>query len=124
MNSIFLETSSFCLVREEYLPDTVYARLQQLLMADPDSGMVMPGCGGLRKLRVADAKRGKGKRGGTRVIYLYVPEAMRFYMIDVYGKDEQEDIPAADKKLFRRIADEIKAEAFAQHKKWQEENQL
>jgi len=45
-------------------------------------------------------------------------------MIDVYGKDEQEDIPAADKKLFRRIADEIKAEAFAQHKKWQEENQL
>jgi len=112
------------LVREEYLPDTVYARLQQLLMADPDSGMVMPGCGGLRKLRVADAKRGKGKRGGTRVIYLYVPEAMRFYMIDVYAKDEQEDIPAADKKLFRRIADEIKAEAFAQHKKWQEENQL
>ena len=52
--------------------------LQRELMNDPESGAVMPGCGGLRKIRIADPGRGKGKRGGARVIYLHVPEASVF----------------------------------------------
>ena len=55
------------------------------------------------------------------MIYLHVPEAKRFYLIDVYGKDEQDDIAAADKKILGRLAMEIKAAAIAQYKKWEEE---
>ena len=55
----------------------------------------MPGCGGLRKLRIADPGRGKGKRGGARVIYLHTPEANVFFLITIYGKGEKGDLSAA-----------------------------
>ena len=78
MNQTFLVTTGFSEYREDLLPDMAYAALQRLLMVDPDAGDVMPGCGGLRKLRTADPRRGKGKRGGARVIYLSVPEVYLF----------------------------------------------
>lgn len=82
-------------------------------MDDPDAGDVMPGCAGLRKLRISHAERGKGKRGGARVIYLYIPDVKRFYMIDVYGKDEQDDLSPADKKAFRVLTQAIRNAAEA-----------
>jgi hypothetical protein len=121
MRATFVEARGFSGCREEYLSDVLYARLQQLLMARSDAGDVMPGCGGLRKVRVGDALRGKGKRGGIRVVYLHVPEAGRFYMIDVYDKDERDDLSPADKKLFRQLARAVKAAAVAQSEKRQEE---
>ena len=73
----------------------------------------MPGCGGLRKIRIADPKRGKGKRGGARVIYLYVPEAKWFFMLDIYGKDEQDDLSPAQKKTLAQLINELKHQALA-----------
>ncbi len=70
---------------------------QRDLVNAPERGDVMPGCGGLRKYRIADPRRGKGKRGGARVIYLYVPEASVIYLITVYGKDQKDDLSANDK---------------------------
>ena len=67
-------------------------------MENPNAGAVMPGCGGLRKIRTVDARRGKGKRGGARVIYPHVPAAERFYMLDIYSKDEKDDLSAGEKK--------------------------
>ena len=122
MKATFVEVAGFSGDREDYLSDVEYARLQQLLMANPEEGDVMPACGGLRKVRIGDASRGKGKRGGARVIYLHVPEAKRFYMIDVYGKDEQDDLSPADKKRFRQLALAVKAEAVAKYKKRLKEN--
>jgi hypothetical protein len=92
------------------LDEETYRRLQQELLADPDRGDVIPGCGGLRKARVSQAGRGKGKRGGARVIYLNIPEANRIYMLTVYGKDEQEDLTSDQKKVLRAIAEEVRAE--------------
>ena len=123
MKATFVEVSGFSEDREDCLSDVLYAQLQQRLMVNPEEGDVMPGCGGLRKIRIGDAGRGKGKRGGARVIYLHVPEARRFYMIDVYGKDEQVDLSPADKKLLRQIALTVKAEAVARYKKWIQENE-
>jgi hypothetical protein len=80
-------------------------------MNNPDRGDVMPGCGGLRKLRVSDPGRGKGKRSGARIIYLYVLEAKRFYMLDVYGKDEKDDLSTAEKKFLSQLADEVRSQA-------------
>lgn len=71
----------------------------------------MPGCGGLRKLRAADPNRGKGKRGGARIIYLYVPEVKRFFLLDIYGKDEKDDLSANEKKVLAKLADELRKQA-------------
>jgi hypothetical protein len=73
MKKLFIETTGFTREVIARLDDRTYAEFQTRLMANPDEGEVMPGCGGLRKIRLADPKRQKGKRGGSRVIYLHVP---------------------------------------------------
>jgi hypothetical protein len=75
---------------------------------DPDTGVVMPGCGGMRKMRVPDPKRGKGKRGGARVIYLHIQEADQIHLVTVYGKDQKDDLSADDKKLYRQFVQILK----------------
>jgi hypothetical protein len=113
MKATFIESSGFTEWVVEHLPDETYAALQQQLMADPDSGDVMKGCGGLRKARTADPSRGKGKRGGARVIYLYVPEARWFFMLDIYGKGEKDDLNAKERKQLAQLADRLKKQALA-----------
>lgn len=113
MKAIFIESSEFTVWVSEHLPDDRYAALQQELMDDPTKGTPMPGCGGLRKVRIADPSRGKGKRGGARVIYLYVPETRWFYLLDVYGKGEKDDLGAAEKRVLSRLAETLKRESKA-----------
>jgi len=64
MKKTFIESSEFTDWVRRYLDDDVVAALQQSLLEAPDRGAVIPGCGGLRKIRPADPRRGKGKRGG------------------------------------------------------------
>ncbi|MDB5334556.1 MAG: toxin HigB-2 [Planctomycetaceae bacterium] len=111
MQATFVETTDFTEWVTEFLPDDLYSRVQYELMNEPDRGAVMPGCGGLRKLRTADPRRGKGRRGGARLIYLYVPDIRCFYMVDIYGKDEKEDLSSDDKNALRQLADTLKIEA-------------
>jgi len=59
-------------------------------------------------LRIEDPKRQKGKRGGARVIYLHIPEAGHFLMLDIYGKDEKDDLSFSEKKDLRELAREYK----------------
>jgi hypothetical protein len=68
---VFIEAPAFTRYVREYLSDDGYAVLQKELSANPDHGDVMPGTGGVRKLRWADSRRSKGKRGGLRIIYYY-----------------------------------------------------
>lgn len=69
MKALFVELPAFERYRSSYLDDDAFARLQMTLMRNPESGDVIEGTGGLRKMRFADTRRGKGKRGGLRVIY-------------------------------------------------------
>jgi hypothetical protein len=119
MKATFVESTGFTESVCDLMDDRAYARLQTKLMEEPDTGKVMPGCGGLRKLRIADPKRGKGKRGGARVIYLHVPEAKRFYMLDAYGKDEKDDLSPDEKKELRELAEQLKKEAIASYAQWE-----
>lgn len=112
MRKLFIETMVFTEGVTAMLDDETYAAFQKQLMADPESGHVMPGCGGLRKVRVRDPKRQKGKRGGARVIYLHVPEANWILLLDIYSKDEKEDLAASEKKVLRQLAEQFKAEAI------------
>lgn len=106
----FIESIEFTEWVTEHLSDEGLATLQRDLRRNPDAGDVMPGCGGLRKVRIADPIRGKGKRGGIRVIYLHVPEAHVIFLMDGYGKGEQEDLSASDRKLLKALADHYKQE--------------
>jgi hypothetical protein len=69
MKAVFIELPAFERHREHYLDDDGFRYLQDTLMAFPEAGDLIEGTGGLRKLRFADARRSKGKRGGLRVIY-------------------------------------------------------
>ncbi len=119
MKAVFVESRNFTKWVSAYFPDEAYAELQQELMDNPQKGGAIRGCGGLRKVRSADPQRGKGKRGGTRVIYLYVPEAKWFFMLDVYGKGEKEDLTPDEKKQLTALAGELKKQAIAAAKRWQ-----
>lgn len=76
------------------------------LINHPDAGDVIPGSGGVRKLRWA--AKGKGKRGGARIIYLYVVIAARIYLIRCYAKNVKTDLTADEKKELRQIAAYLK----------------
>lgn len=112
MRKTFVESRGFTARLRELLDDETYRTLQNELMARPEKGDVMPGCGGLRKVRVADPRRGKGKRGGARVIYLNIPEAERIDLIAVYGKDERDELSEEQKKVLRTLAEQARREAI------------
>ena len=76
------------------------------LIDHPDAGDVIPGAGGARKLRWA--AKGKGKRGGARIIYLYVMIATRIYLLRCYTKNVRTDLTADEKKDLRQIAAHLK----------------
>jgi hypothetical protein len=113
MRAVFIEASGFTEWVSEFLSDDALLLLQHELMANPTKGTPIVGCGGLRKIRLGDPRRGQGKRSGARVIYLYVPETRWFFMIDIYGKNEKDDLTPGEKKQLRRLSDEFKASAQA-----------
>ena len=71
-------------------------------MENPALGDVMPGTGGFRKIRWEDARRGKGKRGGLRVIYYYLTAEHQIWFFTLYGKDEAVDLTAKEKKVLKK----------------------
>lgn len=76
------------------------------LIDHPDAGDVIQGSGGVRKLRWA--AKGKGKRGGARIIYLYVVFAARIYLMRCYAKNVKTDLTADEKKQLRQVAAHLK----------------
>lgn len=79
-------------------------------MKSPEAGEVIAGTGGLRKLRVADRTRGRGKRGGLRVIYYWRIAADQFWLFPLYDKDEAADLTASERKaLGAMLSREIEA---------------
>jgi hypothetical protein len=103
MQASFVELPPFQRVRQDYLTDDAYRQLQQELLAHPEAGDVIEGTGGLRKLRQADARRGKGKRGGLRVIYYWWLGGDQFWMFTVYDKDDADDLSADERKALKQL---------------------
>jgi hypothetical protein len=91
---IFTESASFARKVYEILTEESLIELENLLIASPEAGEVIPGAKGLRKIRVASG--GKGKRGGSRVIYYWyvIPEKIQFCRI--YEKSSQTNISKAE----------------------------
>lgn len=106
MRLVFFEAPLFTRQLPNYLSDEAYQSLQQTLLANPELGAVIPGTGGFRKLRWQDDRRGKGKRGGLRVIYYYLSNDHQLWFFTVYDKNEARDLTADEKRLLKQAIDD------------------
>ena len=86
------------------------AELQMYLALNPDQGALMPGTGGVRKLRWAG--NGRGKSGGLRVIYYYHDNQMPIFLLALYSKGEKFELSSDEKNglkaLVRKLVEEYK----------------
>lgn len=107
MKAVFIELPAFERHRDDYLDDDSFTQLQIALMVNPVAGDVIEGTGGLRKVRFADPRRGKGKRGGLRVIYYYWNGGPEFWLFTLYDKDAMADLSAKQRAALKEL---VKAE--------------
>ncbi len=102
MDALFIELPVFQKHRNDYLDDELFRSFQLELLKNPETGDLVEGMGGLRKVRFSDQRRGKGKRSGLRVIYYWWSGFDQFWLFTVYSKNEQDDLSPSQKKLFRQ----------------------
>lgn len=110
MRAVFVELPAFERHRSSYLDDGAFAALQSLLMTNPVAGRVIKGAGGLRKLRFADERRKKGRRGGLRIVYSWWAAGMQIWLFTLFDKDEAADLTSRQRAEVRAM---IKAELDA-----------
>jgi hypothetical protein len=103
MKAVFVELPAFESYRSDYLDDAAFSELQQVLMKNPEAGEVIEGTGGLRKMRFADVRRGKGKRGGLRVIYCWWRAGLQFWLYTLYDKDQMKDLTPQQRKALKAM---------------------
>lgn len=113
MKAVFVELPAFERHRTSYLDNDGFRDLQNLLITGPRAGDVMPGTGGLRKLRFPDARRGKGKRGGLRIIYHWWDVGNQIWLFTLYNKDEMSELTPQERKALKAM---IKAEMDSKRK--------
>lgn len=100
---LFIETSVFTRELQDILPDESYRQLQQLAIR-PAAGSIIPGAGGLRKLRWHIP--GAGKRGSLRIIYYWDTPADTIYMLLAYKKSRQENLTPDQLKILGNLVKE------------------
>ena len=111
MTRTFIEVPIFTKKWKELgFTDENLRELQKLLLDDPKAGDAIQGTGGLRKIRIPMENKGKGKRGGARVVYVDVELKESIYFINVYSKDEKADLTPDEKKAFKAIIKFLKEE--------------
>ncbi len=106
----FIETPAFTRHVSSYLNDEAYRALQAALARNPQAGDLMPGTGGFRKIRWADPRRGKGRRGGLRIIYYYFEGDQQIWLMTLFDKNEASDLSPRQKKALKAaVAEEFEA---------------
>ncbi|HET6527902.1 MAG TPA: type II toxin-antitoxin system RelE/ParE family toxin [Balneolaceae bacterium] len=100
----FFETSIFTKQISRFISDQEYHLLQLQLSIRPESGDVIKGSGGIRKVRWAGS--GRGKRGGIRVIYFYYKNDNQIYMLYAYPKSKKDDLSKDQLKQLKRLVEE------------------
>lgn len=93
---------------EGLLDDDDIRLIQSILMDTPHAGAVVQGTGGLRKLRISVP--GRGKRGGARLLYLYIEIRSVIYFVALFSKNGQTDLTRADYRMLGEIAKHLKRE--------------
>ena len=101
---IFIETSIFTSEVQTLLADDSYRKLQQAILVRPEAGNLIPGSGGLRKLRWNLPQA--GKRGSLRIIYYWDIPSETIYMLLAYKKSKQEDLTQDQLRILSRLIKE------------------
>jgi mRNA-degrading endonuclease RelE of RelBE toxin-antitoxin system len=100
----FIETPIFTKELRKFLQDEEYRAMQLALLFRPTQGNIIPGSGGLRKIRWG--AKGKGKRSGCRIIYYWDKNQETFYMLLAYQKSMQEDLTPEQMKILSKLVRE------------------
>ncbi len=109
MKRTFIEVPLFTRKWKELgLTDENLRDLQNILLQNPKTGDVIQGTGGLRKIRIP--MNGRGKSGGSRVIYVDIEIKKVIYFINVYTKNEKDDLTEDEKKAFKAVVKMLKEE--------------
>ncbi|MDQ6959961.1 MAG: DNA-binding protein [Mariprofundaceae bacterium] len=96
------ETETFVRQAGAYWNDEERAEFISFIASHPEAGDVIPGSGGVRKLRWR--AKGKGKRGGVRVIYFNMTAEGKIWLLLIYGKNVRENIPA---HVLKKVKEEL-----------------
>jgi len=100
-----VETPGFLSAAAKLFTDEERADIVNLLAVDPEAGDVIRGTGGFRKVRVA--RRGMGKSGGARVIYIFRSTAFPVFLVTVFSKNQKENLSANERNELKKRADQI-----------------
>lgn len=100
------ETPTFTRQAEKLLSAADKAEVIDFLAQNPEAGDMIPGTGGVRKVRAA--LKGRGKRGGARVIYYYHSDAIPLFALLIYAKNEKADMTPAEKKVIAGLVEALK----------------
>lgn len=98
-----IETKAFSRQIDELLSPGEYEPLGWHLAGDPEAGAVIPGSGGLRKLKWK--AQGRGKRGGVRVIYYWCVGPSLLLLLSAFGKNERTDLSKDELNLLRKAVE-------------------
>jgi hypothetical protein len=96
-----VETEEFLRKAKPLMSETEREELVAFLGANPEVGRIVAGTGGVRKVRWGLA--GRGKRGGTRVIYYYHSERFPLFLLTAYPKNEKADLTQAERNAMKRL---------------------
>lgn len=108
-----IETPEFLAATRKLMGDDERALLVEYLAYNPAAGDLVPGTGGIRKLRWG--LEGRGKRGGARVIYFYHDALMPLFALTAYAKNERADLSQQDRNDFRQLT-ALLVESFKRRK--------
>jgi len=100
---IIVETTPFTKLIKTLMSDDEYRELQVALVVRPDLGDIVPGGGGLRKVRWS--LPGQGKRGGVRIIYYWAVDDDHIRMLYVYPKGSQANLTQKQLKTLKVIVE-------------------
>ncbi len=115
MKRRFVESTGFSgdrrrLERARALSHDDMVALEQSILADPQTGDLVPGTGGLRKIRLGQRAVGRGKRGGVRVYYLDLPRRAVTHLVAIFGKREKTDLSPAERRQVAALVRTLKEE--------------
>ena len=96
-----VETARFLKDAKPLMSDSEREELVVFVGANPEAGVLIPGTGGIRKIRWALA--GRGKRGGARVIYFFHDERLPLFLLAAYGKHEKANLSQAERNAMKGL---------------------
>ena len=98
-----VETPAFLADAERLFTRQERDALVDMIAKDPECGVLVPGAGGIRKVRFGFG--GRGKRGGARVIYLFGGRDIPLFLLAAFAKNEQADLSGAERSALSRQVD-------------------